>query len=107
MEAPIHRRLAVLALLLVALASCSSGTDRQLQELYENGTKERLQGEMDRARQRADQGLRVSSRQAGSPWMWKFRLLQDEIRLINRQLSDPFPALDDHVPESSEYGWVR
>ena len=33
--------------------------------------------------------------------MWKFRLLQDEIRLINRQLSDPFPALDDHVPESN------
>jgi len=107
MEAPIRRKLAGLAALLVVFAACSSGTERHLEELYDNGSKELLQGELDRARQRADQGLRVSSRQAGSPWMWKFRLLQDEIRLINRQLSDPFPALDDHVPESNEYGWVR
>ena len=107
MEAPIRRKLAGLAALLVVFASCGSGTDRQPQELYENGTKELLQGELDRARQHADQGLRVSSRQPGSPWTWKFRLLQDEIRLINRQLSDPFPALDARVPEAIEYGWVR
>ncbi len=108
MEVSIRRKLAVLAALLVAVAACSAGTDRQLQELYDSGTRELLQGELDRARERADQGLRLSSnRQQGSPWTWKFRLLHDEIRLIDRQLSDPFPALDEAVPQADDYAWVR
>ena len=109
MEVSIRRKLAALAALLVAVAvaACGSGTDRQLQELYERGTQELLQGELDRARARADQGLRLSNRQDGSPWSWKFRLLHDEIRLIDRQLSDPFPALDEQIPQSPDFGWVR
>jgi len=108
MEVSIRRKLAVLAALLVAVAACSAGTDRQLQELYDSGTRELLQGELDRARERADQGLRLSSnRQQGSPWTWKFRLLHDEIRLIDRQLSAPFPALDEAVPQADDYAWVR
>ena len=107
MEVSIRRKFAALAALLVAVAACGARTDRQLQELYDNGTKELLQGELDRARERADQGLRLSNQNNGSPSSWKFRLLHDEIRLIDRRLSDPFPALDEQVPQSADFGWVR
>jgi tetratricopeptide (TPR) repeat protein len=106
MEVSIRRKLAALAALLV-VAACGPGTDRQLQDLYDSGTKELLQGELDRARERADQGLGLSNRQDGSPWSWKFRLLHDEIRLIERQLSNPFPALDEQIPQTPDYAWVR
>jgi CHAT domain-containing protein len=107
MEVSIHRNLVCLASLLVVLGSCSAGTGRQLQELYDDATNELLRGELDRARERADQGLRIASRQDASAWPWKFRLLHDEIRLIDRQLSQPFPALDEQVPQTTDYAWVR
>jgi CHAT domain-containing protein/Tfp pilus assembly protein PilF len=107
MEVRIPNKLAVLAALFVVLAACRSGTDSQLQELYSSGANELLQGELDRARERADQGLRLSNRRAASPWTWKFRLLHDEIRLIERDLSKPFSVLDEQVPETSDYAWVR
>jgi CHAT domain-containing protein len=107
MEASIHKTLACLASLLVFLASCSAATDRQLQELYDDATSELLRGELNRARERADQGLRVASRQEASAWPWRFRLLHDEIRLIDRQLSQPFPALDEPVPQTTDYAWVQ
>jgi len=106
MEVSIRRTFAAFAALLVTVAACAS-TDRQLQELYDSGTTELLQGELDLARARADQGLRRSTQNNGSPWSWKFRLLHEEIRLIDRRLSDPFPALDEEVPPSPDYGWVR
>lgn len=62
---------------------------------------------MDLARQSTDEGLRRSRQQAGSAWTWKFRLLHDEIRLINRQLSAPFPALDEPIPAAAENAWAR
>ena len=102
MEASIRRKLTCLASLLVILVSCSTGTDRQLQQLYDDATRELLRGELVRARERADQGLAITSRQA-SPWSWKFRLLHDEIRLIDRQLSQPFPVLDEQVPQTTDY----
>jgi hypothetical protein len=107
MEVTIRSKLAGIAGVLVVVAACSSGTSERLQDLYDNGSKELLLGELDRARQLADEGLRLSNRQAASPWPWKFRLLQDEIRLISRQLAGPFPALDEQVPVTAEYGWVR
>jgi CHAT domain-containing protein/Tfp pilus assembly protein PilF len=107
MEASIRRRIACLASLLVVLASCSGGAGRQLQELYDGATSELLRGELDRARERADQGLRIASRSEPSAWAWRFRLLHDEIRLIDRQLSQPFPALDEQVPQTTDYAWVR
>ena len=107
MEAPIRNKLTVLAALCVVLAACRSGTDRQLQELYSSGANELLQGELERARERADQGLRLSNRRPASPWTWKFRLLHVEIRLIERDLSEPFFVLDEQVPETSDYAWVR
>src|SRR4030095_4292781 len=107
MEVTIRRQFAAIATALVFLAACASDSATQFQDLYDNGSKELLLGELERARQLADEGLRLSSRHAASPWSWKFRLLQDEIRLINRQLSAPFPALDEQVPATAEYAWVR
>ncbi|HEU4694049.1 MAG TPA: hypothetical protein VFS23_37040, partial [Vicinamibacterales bacterium] len=71
MEASIRRKLSYLASLLVILASCSAGGERQLRELYDDATSELLRGELVRARERADQGLAVASRQEASPWSWK------------------------------------
>jgi CHAT domain-containing protein/Tfp pilus assembly protein PilF len=107
MEATIRSTRAGVAGLLVFLVACSPGTAPQLQDLYDNGSKELLLGELDHARQLADEGLRLSSREGSSPWQWKFRLLQDEIRLINRQLAAPFPALDEQAPLTADHGWIR
>jgi len=107
MEVSIRRRLAGLAALLLVLASCSARTDRQLQDLYDSGSKQLLLGELDRARELANRGLNIANRQPATAWPWKFRLLLDEIRLIDRRLSEPFPALDESIPESSEHAWVR
>jgi len=107
MEASIRKKLTWLASLLVILASCSAGTDQQLQKLYDGAAQELLRGELDRARERADEGLRVASRPESSVWAWRFRLLHDEIRLIDRQLSQPFPALDEQIPQTPDYVWVR
>jgi len=107
MEVSIRRRLAGLAALLLVLASCSARTDRQLQDLYDSGSKQLLLGELDRARELANSGLNIANRQPATAWPWKFRLLLDEIRLIDRRLSEPFPALDESIPESSEHAWVR
>ena len=107
MEATIPRTLAGLAALLLSVAACSPGTGRQLQELYDNGTNQLRLGELDRARKLTDQGLRVADRQPEKAWSWKFRLLHDEIRLINREIAEPFPGLDEALPETTEYGWVR
>src|SRR5262249_3175342 len=91
---------------LILFASCSPGT-AQLQDLYDDGSKQLLLGEMEQARRLADDGLRLSSAQPQSPWQWRFRLLQDEGRLINRQLSEPFPALEEQIPDRPELAWVR
>jgi CHAT domain-containing protein/tetratricopeptide (TPR) repeat protein len=107
MEVSIRRRLAGLAALLLVLASCSARTDRQLQDLYDSGSKQLLLGELDRARELANRGLNIANRQPATAWPWKFRLLLDEIRLIDRRLSEPFPALDESIPEGSEHAWVR
>src|SRR4029453_12157089 len=107
MEVTIRSKFAAIATALVVLAACGSDSATQFQDLYDNGSKEFLLGELERGRQLGDEGLRLSSRHAASPWSWKFRLLQDEIRLINRQLSAPFPALDEQVPATAEYAWVR
>ncbi len=107
MEATTRSTLATIAGALILFASCSPGTAAQLQDLYDNGSKQLLVGEMDHARQLADEGLRLSSEQPRSPWPWRFRLLQDEVRLINRQLSAPFPALEEPIPDRPEYAWVR
>jgi len=107
MEAPIRRTFVVFAALITVLAACRSGTESQLQELYDSGTRELLQGELERAHARADQGLRLLKGRAASPWTWKFTLLQDEIRLINRDLSKPFAVLDERVPDTGDYTWVR
>ena len=106
MEASIPRTLAGLAALLFVFASCSPGTERQLQELYENGTNQLRLGELDRARELADQGVRAANRQPSQAWSWKFRLLHDEIRLINREIAEPFPSLDEPLPDTTDYGWV-
>jgi tetratricopeptide (TPR) repeat protein len=37
----------------------------------------------------------------------RFGHFRTEIRLISRQLAGPFPALDERVPVTAEYGWVR
>jgi hypothetical protein len=37
----------------------------------------------------------------------QFGHFRTEIRLISRQLAGPFPALDERVPVTAEYGWVR
>ena len=107
MEVSIRRKLAGLAALLLVLASCSARTDRQLQDLYDSGSKQLLLGELDRARELANSGLNIANRQPATAWPWKFRLLLDEIRLIDRRLSEPFPALDESIPEGSEHAWVR
>lgn len=107
MEASIRRKLICLTSLLVILVSCSTGTDRQLQQLYDEATRELLRGELSLARERADEGLSAARRPEASVWAWKFRLLHDEIRLVERQLSQPFPALDEGVPETPDYSWVR
>lgn len=107
MEASIRRKLARLSTLLVLLAGCGARTDHQLQELYDNGATQLRLGESDQARALADQGLRLVDSRAGSAWSWKFRLLRDEIRLINRELSQPFPLLDEQVPGSPDHAWVR
>ena len=107
MEASTHKKVACLASLLIFLASCSAGSDQKLQELYDAATRELLRGELERARGRTDEGLRLASRPEASVWTWKFRLLHDEIRLIDRQLSQPFPALDEGLPEAPGYSWVR
>jgi CHAT domain-containing protein/Tfp pilus assembly protein PilF len=104
MAGSIRRQFAGLALLAVC-ACCGTGTDRQLQRLYDTATQDLLRGELDRARTGAGEGVRVS--EPASSWTWKFKLLLDEIRLIDRQLSDPFPLLDERVPEAPEYAWVR
>ena len=107
MEATIRSTLAGLSALLVLLVACSTRTGSQLQGLYDSGTTQLRLGELDKARDLADQGLRLSSRDADSPWVWKFRLLHDEIRLINRQLDAPFPSLDEQLPFTADYTWVR
>ncbi len=107
MEVSIRRKLAGSAALLLVLASCSARTDRQLQDLYDSGSKQLLLGELDRARELANRGLDIANRQPATAWPWKFRLLLDEIRLIDRRLSESFPALDERIPEGSEHAWVR
>lgn len=107
MEATTRSTLATIAGALILFASCSPGTAAQLQDLYDNASKQLLLGEMDQAHRLADDGLRLSSGQADSPWQWRFRLLQDEVRLINRQLSAPFPALEAQIPDKPEFAWVR
>ncbi len=107
MEATTRSRLATIAGALILFASCSPSTEVHLQDLYDNGSKQLLLGEMDDARRLADEGLRLSSEQQQSPWQWKFKLLQDEVRLIGRQLSAPFPALEEQIPDSPAYAWVR
>ncbi len=107
MEVTIRSHLAGVAGLLVLLAACTSGAPPQLQDLYDKGSQELLLGELDKARTLAQEGLRLSSGQAPSPWPWKFKLLQDEIRLISRELSTPFLSLDEPVPPAADYAWVR
>jgi CHAT domain-containing protein/Tfp pilus assembly protein PilF len=107
MEVTTRSSLATIAGALILFASCSPSGTAQLQDLYDNGSKQLLLGEMEHARQLADEGLRVANDQPQSAWQWKFRLLQAEVRLINRQLSAPFPALEEEIPDASEYAWVR
>src|SRR5262245_49880972 len=107
MEATIRSTLATIAGALILFASCSPSGTARLQDLYDNASKQLLLGEMDNARRLADEGLRQSSEQPQSPWQWRFRLLQDEIRLINRQLSAPFPALEEQIADGPEYTWVH
>ena len=109
MEVTIRRKLAGLAALVSsAVAACSPGTGRQLQELYDNGTKELLLGELDRARKLTDQGLRLSRtvspicRGPGSSGCSTTRFASSIARL-----SEPFPGLDEALPETTDYGWVR
>ena len=107
MAASIHRSQVLATALLLALCACGPRTDRQLQTLYDSATREILQGEMARARLLCDQGLTSAGNQPDSPWLWKFRLLHDEIRLISRELGEPFPNLDATLPERTDFGWVR
>jgi CHAT domain-containing protein/tetratricopeptide (TPR) repeat protein len=99
------RRAALIGLLLVSIAACAPPPERRLQQLYESATAQLWRGELIDATAAAGEGGALAARSA-APWVWRFKLLQAEIRLVSRQLSEAAALLNDSPPETAGFEWI-
>ena len=91
-------RRAIVALLLCAACACSRQPDRTFAQLFESSNNEIRRGDLTRARTLAEQGVTLTSGTPAAAWSWRFRLLQGEILLLQRQIAAVLPLLHEPIP---------
>ena len=92
------RHAALIGLLAVSIAACGSRSEQRLQQLYESATAQLWRGELTRATSGAKEGANITSAAPGSPWAWRFTLLDAETRLVGRDVSAASALLNESPP---------
>ncbi len=88
---------------LILLVACAGPKRDPPEAIYERGRQELRLGNFDKAAAQADLGFRGWRSQAGSPWYWRFRLLQAEILLARGKAKEALPLLQARLPDSPEF----
>jgi CHAT domain-containing protein len=100
------RFLVLVAALIVSAAACTTRTEQQLQQSYDSARAELWRGALPAATSLAEQGLQRARGGGESPWVWKFKLLIAEIKLVSRDVPAAVPLLQSAPPNTSDFGWT-